>query len=149
MTLLKDDSPILKQRAKAFDIDNINLNAVTKLYDKMKEVMVDNKGIGLAAPQIGESVRAIIIRSECGEHGRFLINPEIISKSKKTDTKIERCLSYPDLKAAVKRHKEVTIQYYCIFDYKIKKTHFKDLQARCVQHEIDHLNGITLTDYRK
>ncbi|MFO7892058.1 MAG: peptide deformylase [bacterium] len=110
---------------------------------QMFSFMQASKGIGLAAPQIGILYRIITIDSEGME--RFLINPEIIRSSSNKDIEEEGCLSLPDQWYTINRSLEVEVKAR---SPEGKKLHFtaKGLNARIIQHEIDHLNGILICD---
>jgi len=105
-------------------------------------------GIGLAAIQVGILKRIVVIdiSKEEKKNPLFLVNPEIIYKSKNTSVYEEGCLSLPGQFAEIERPAECHIKY---IDYngKEKKLETKGLLATCIQHEIDHLNGILFIDY--
>jgi len=110
---------------------------------QMFSFMQASNGIGLAAPQIGILYRIITIDSE--EMERFLINPEIIRSSSNKDIEEEGCLSLPDQWYNINRSLEVEVKAR---SPEGKKFHFTatGLNARIIQHEIDHLNGILICD---
>lgn len=117
--------------------------AIEKLLDDMAETMYDADGIGLAAVQIGVPKRVIVM--DVGEGLIELINPEILSKSGE-QTGMEACLSLPGMRGEVTRAQHVTVRG---LNRKGETVEFaaSDLLARCVQHEVDHLNGILFIDY--
>jgi peptide deformylase len=123
------------------DIPNNSSYDVGSLLDSMWACMYGQKGIGLAAPQLGQTKRAIVMHVNGLK--LELINP-VISKlyGGKTTSK-EGCLSYPGEKVNIIRHKQVVIEGY---DRKWvwQKRKLKGLAAMCAQHEVDHLNGITI-----
>jgi len=110
---------------------------------KMFSFMQKSKGIGLAAPQVGILYRIITIDSEGME--KFLINPEIINSSSDKNTEQEGCLSLPDQWYNINRFLELEVKAR---SPEGKKLHFnaQGLNARIIQHEIDHLNGILICD---
>ena len=115
----------------------------------MLETMYAAPGIGLAAIQVGILKRLVVIDISKGEEEKkpvFLINPRIIHRSKKTSIYEEGCLSLPGQFAEIERPAECTLKY---IDYNGKEKELKadGLLATCVQHEIDHLNGILFIDY--
>ena len=114
----------------------------------MLETMYEAPGIGLAAVQIGILKRLIVIdiSKEEKKNPIFLINPEIITKSKNKSVYEEGCLSLPGQFAEIERPAECLIKY---LDYQGKQKELKatGLMATCVQHEIDHLNGVLFIDY--
>ena len=122
---------------------------VKKLMDDMLETMYAAPGIGLAAVQIGVLKRAIVIdlsKEDGKRNPLFLVNPEITFKSKELTTYEEGCLSIPNQFAEVKRPSECKINF---LDYNGNKDelHAQGLLATCIQHEIDHLNGILFIDH--
>ena len=116
---------------------------IKKLEEDMIETMENNKGIGLAAPQVGVLKRVIIAETEQGP--REFINPEIIRKSKEKDSMEEGCLSFPGLFLKIKRAKEIEVK---ALDKEGRDVRVKaqGLIARIIQHEIDHLDGILILD---
>ena len=120
-----------------------------KLLDDMLETMYAAPGIGLAAVQVGILKRLIVIDISKDKEKKkplFLINPEIISRSKKTSTYEEGCLSLPGHFAEIERPAECQIKFIN-YEGKEKELKADGLLATCIQHEIDHLNGILFVDY--
>lgn len=121
------------------------------LIDNMFETMRAAPGVGLAAPQIGESLRLVVVEynDDEDENARpkkyVLINPEIIKRSEETVTDIEGCLSLPGLAGKVERNQAVTIKAKNRFG-KPLKIEAVDWLARIFQHEIDHLDGVLYID---
>jgi peptide deformylase len=139
------NDPILRQVAKA--VPEVT-KAIEKLLDDMAETMYDAEGIGLAAVQIGVAKRVIVV--DIGEDGPGLIeliNPEIVAESG-SDRASEGCLSLPGAQGDVTRPANVTVRGMNrqgeIVEYEAT-----GMLARCLQHEVDHLNGILFTDYLK
>lgn len=122
------------------------------LADDMLETMYDAPGIGLAAPQIGQMHRLIVLDcvKEEGQAPRPLImfNPEIIAASDDTSVYEEGCLSIPDQYAEVTRPAEVSVRWLDTNGNE-QTEDFAGLWATCVLHEIDHLNGKLFIDYLK
>ena len=115
----------------------------------MLETMYSAPGIGLAAVQVGVLKRLIVIdisKEKDKKNPLFLINPEIISRSKKTSIYEEGCLSLPGHFAEIERPAECHVKY---IDYTGKEKEIKanGLLSTCIQHEVDHLNGILFIDY--
>ena len=141
-----EPDPILRKKSQPFEkVDK----EVQRLMDDMLETMYDAPGIGLAAVQIGILKRLIVIDISKDEKKRdplFLINPVILKSSKKTSTYEEGGLSLPGQFAEIERPAECHLNY---IDYNGKKKKLKadGLLATCIQHEIDHLNGILFIDY--
>jgi peptide deformylase len=127
--------PILRKKAQA--IENID-GRVKKIVDRMAEVMYANKGIGLAAPQIGIPSRILIV--DIGEGPRVLINPEIVEGEGETVME-EGCLSLPTIELPVKRMEKVLVRGQDLRGKEISLELF-GFPGRVYQHEIDHLNGI-------
>jgi peptide deformylase len=128
---------------KASEILNISDTSIQILIDKMFETMYAEKGVGLAAPQVNESKQLITIDAE-GDKFIF-INPKITNKSEEMVLFTEGCLSVPNKELPIIRHKKVTIQYMDrIGKSCVLKAH--GFLAIVCQHEIDHINGILMTD---
>ncbi len=144
--ILTEPDPILRKKCEPLekvDIDTKNL------MDDMLETMYAAPGIGLAAVQVGILKRLIVIDISKGEEQKkplFLINPKIINQSKKTSVYEEGCLSIPGLFAEIERPAECILKY---IDYHGKEKELKaeGLLATCIQHEVDHLNGVLFIDY--
>ncbi len=129
-------------------IDEITEEIVELAHD-MLEVMYDEPGIGLAAPQVGETVRLIVVDTEwtgedAEQHPLVLVNPEILER----DGNIvwnEGCLSVPDFEAEVERSESVKLRALDLAGAELV-IDATELQAVCFQHEIDHLDGILFID---
>ena len=135
-------------RKKSEPLEKVD-NELKKLMDDMLETMYAAPGIGLAAVQVGVLKRLIVIdisKEKEKKNPIFLINPEIVSKSKNTSNYEEGCLSLPGYFAEIERPTECEIEY---LDYDGKKKELKanGLLATCIQHEVDHLNGVLFIDY--
>jgi len=143
--IVKIPDPVLRQIAKP--VDEIT-DGVRQLLDDMAATMYDAPGIGLAAPQINICQRLVVI--DCGKNdvpGLYkMINPEIIALSEEQAVLEEGCLSIPDQTAEVRRPAEVSIMY--LDETGATQTLTADgLLAACIQHEIDHLNGVLFIDH--
>ena len=141
-----EPDPILRKNSQP--IEKVD-DELRKLMDDMLETMYAAPGIGLAAVQIGILKRLIVIdlsKDEQKKEPLFLINPKITFKSKKTSIYEEGCLSLPGHFAEIERAAECSIDY---IDYHGKNQDLKasGLLATCIQHEIDHLNGVLFIDY--
>ena len=144
--ILTEPDPILRKKCEPLEKVDIETK---KLMDDMLETMYAAPGIGLAAIQVGILKRLVVIDISKGEEEKkpvFLINPQIIHQSKKTSIYEEGCLSLPGQFAEIERPAECTLKY---IDYNGKEKELKadGLLATCVQHEVDHLNGILFIDY--
>ena len=141
-----EPDPILRKKSETLEKVDDELRA---LLDDMLETMYAAPGIGLAAVQIGILKRLIVIdvsKDKDKKDPLFLINPEIISRSKKTSIYEEGCLSLPGHFAEIERPAECLIKF---LDYngKEKELNANGLLSTCIQHEVDHLNGILFIDY--
>ncbi len=115
-----------------------------KLIEKMKKTLAkEETGVGLAAPQVGKNIR--IILAVLGKKTTVLINPEILTHSKTSNLDDEGCLSIPQQFGKVERWNKIELKFY---DEKFtpKTRTLSDFDARVIQHEIDHLDGILFTD---
>lgn len=119
--------------------------ALVELAGKMLAQMKINRGVGLSANQIGVNKKFCVVAFDGGKQLMVLINPTIIKASKEKVKLYEGCLSAPGIYPPVKRHKEVMVQFQnlkgekCVYE-------MTDLDARIIQHEIDHLNGKMVVD---
>jgi len=126
---------------------------IRKLADDMFETMYDAPGIGLAAIQVARPLRLITMdlakRDENGETNpqpRVFINPEILSSSEDVAVYEEGCLSIPEYYEEVERPARVRVRFTDL-DGKLHEEDAEGLYATCIQHEIDHLNGVLFIDY--
>ena len=124
-------------------------DSIISTLNQMLECMYQNNGIGLAAPQVGILKRLVVI--DCSENKDIkkplkLINPEITKLSKNVSEFEEGCLSLPSQYAKVTRSSEIVLKYKNIKGM-ICENKFSGLEATCIQHEIDHLNGKLFVDH--
>src|SRR5215467_7428429 len=126
---------------------------IRKLAEDMLETMYDAPGIGLAAIQVAQPLRLITMdlakRDENGDTApqpRVFINPEIISRSEELSSYEEGCLSIPEYYEEVERPARVRVRFTDL-DGKVIEEDAEGLYATCIQHEIDHLNGVLFVDY--
>ena len=144
--ILIEPDPILRKKCESLEkVDD----QVRKLMDDMLETMYKAPGIGLAAIQLGILKRIVVIdisKENEKQNPLFLINPVITKKSKNTSIYEEGCLSIPGQFAEIERPAECTLRY---INYQGKNKELKadGLLATCIQHEIDHLDGILFIDY--
>tara|TARA_B110000211_G_C14048213_1_gene539988 strand:+ start:40 stop:558 length:519 start_codon:yes stop_codon:yes gene_type:complete len=144
--ILTEPDPILRKKCTSLEKVDDNLR---NLMRDMLETMYKAPGIGLAAIQIGILKRLVVIdiaKENEKKNPLFLVNPEIISLSKNTSIYEEGCLSLPGQYAEVERPAECQIKYLDFYG-KIKELKTEGILATCIQHEIDHLNGILFIDY--
>ena len=132
---------VLRQKAKK--VSRID-GSVQRLIDNMIETMQWANGVGLAAPQVGVSLRVIVVQMP-GEEPVALINPEIVKRTGEQEV-TEGCLSVPGYYGEIKRSAEVTV--------KGKDRHGKEVRIKAIglmtealEHEIDHLNGVLYIDH--
>lgn len=159
LPLIISPNPLLKKVST--EVEKVD-DDIKKLLKDMVETMYFERGVGLSAVQVGVLKRVVVMDvnykiDDCGDghchdshitntNPIMLVNPKIISASKELSTCFEGCLSFPEIRADVKRPKEVEVEYLDENGQKqILKA--KGLMATCIQHEIDHLNGITFVDY--
>ena len=118
---------------------------IKKLLDDMAETMYASEGLGIAAPQVGVSLRMVVVDVD---HKRYdIINPEIIA-FEGVNIDVEGCLSCPDLFGEVERAEKVRVKFTTRY-HKEKILDAEGLLARCIQHEVDHLNGKLFIDVAK
>jgi peptide deformylase len=122
---------------------------IRALAQDMIEVMYDEPGIGLAAPQVGEAIRLVVMDTGWTEEGAeknpiVLVNPEILSRDGEI-TWTEGCLSVPDFQADVERAARVRVRYRDL-DGREHEEDASELRAVCFQHELDHLDGVLFID---
>lgn len=131
-------------RTKAADVPQVT-KEVKRLIKDMQQTVKKAEGLGIAAPQVGVSKRVCLANF----NGKMtaLINPDIFWKSDEVATMEEGCLSLPGIDVNVERAVEIQVRY---LDEKgtEQERHLHDLDARVVQHEVDHLNGVLIVDYR-
>lgn len=142
--------PDPRLKTKSDPIAEVN-DEIRRLAADMFETMYHEQGIGLAAVQVGVLKRLLVADVEwraAGEIGRqyAMINPEIVSAEEEVNIYKEGCLSFPDQFADVERPKGVRVRYTDL-QGKIQEETFDGLMAVCIQHEIDHLDGIVFPDH--
>ena len=144
--ILTEPNEIL--RKKSLPVDSVDKD-LQILMDDMLETMYAAPGIGLAAIQVGIPKRVIVLDIEQKEGNKkplFLVNPEIIQKSKNLSTYEEGCLSVPGQFAEINRPDKCHVKYLDYYGEK-KEINAEGMLATCIQHEIDHLEGILFIDY--
>lgn len=159
-------APDARLKVKSKPVAKVD-DSIRKLMDDMVETMYASDGIGLSAVQVGVHKRVLVMdighgssrypdtqhlhhhhdhEHDCRSHIYFMANPEIIEESEEMNVYEEGCLSFPGQYAKVERPKKVKVRY---LDYDGKKQEIEadELLATCVQHEIDHLDGIVFVDH--
>ena len=144
--ILTEPDPFLRQKSNK--VDQVN-NEIRTLMDDMLETMYNAPGIGLAAIQVGVPKRVIVIdlsRDDQKKNPLYFVNPEIVVNSDNNAIYEEGCLSVPGQFAEIKRPNKCQVKY---LDYRgnEKILDAEGLLATCIQHEIDHLEGILFIDY--
>ncbi len=143
-------SPMLRRVSQDIDKDYPELD---KLIEDMFETMAVSDGVGLAAPQIGKSIRLFVIDGSPMEEDdpslagfrKVFINAKILNEEGDKWGFSEGCLSIPEIREEVMRQKEVTIEYYDE-NFVYHKETFDGVKARIIQHEYDHLDGVLFVD---
>ena len=155
--------PVLRAKARPLEAAEIRSGEVQQLIDDMFETMAEYRGVGLAAPQIHESVRLFVAGIPAGaaadddedegdDRGEMpliaLINPEITPVGREVSEDWEGCLSIPDIRGRVPRARQIVAKGY---DRNGKRVEIKasGFSARVIQHETDHLNGVLFFDRMK
>lgn len=156
--VVKYGSEVLRKPCKAVTKFDKKLQ---KLVNDMFETMYSTNGVGLAAPQVGENLRVLVIDVDYGserydESGNpsgktedynplVLINPVIVYKEGEVES-YEGCLSFPDVFFAVKRARKIVVKFQNLSGKEERIEAEEDLLCRCIQHEIDHLDGKLFID---
>ncbi|MCH5234994.1 MAG: peptide deformylase [Muribaculaceae bacterium] len=144
--------PVLRKKCEEVKADHPDLK---QLVANMFETMYNSEGVGLAAPQIGKSIRLIVIDGdvlsekfpECKDLKLTLVNPELeVIDDEDPVTREEGCLSLPGLSENVKRHEHVILKWMDE-DFQPHEQEFKGFASRIIQHEFDHLEGEVYTDH--
>jgi len=146
LPILTAPDPRLKK--KSLPVDTVDAG-VRQLMDDMLETMYDAPGIGLAAPQVGVLKRVVVLdidREDTKTGPLLMANPEIVAASDEDVSYEEGCLSVPDHYSDVVRPAKVTVRYLDR-DGKVQDLACDGLLATCVQHEIDHLDGVLFIDH--
>jgi peptide deformylase len=144
LKIITNPNPILRQKAKP--ITDVLTPEIQKLIPAMINTMLEKDGVGLAAPQVGQSIKLITVRHK--DDNLVMINPVIIKKSLLKEWDEEGCLSVPKIFGQVKRCKKVTVKYLDA-QGRPQKLSGEGFLARVIQHETDHLDGILFIDKAK
>jgi len=141
--------PVLRQRGRPLEKNDLRNPLMQKLIDDMIETMHEYNGVGLAAPQVHASLRlfvGVLVDDPDGKSAAtVLINPEIVPNSDSREEGWEGCLSIPDIRGMVPRYKDITVRALDR-DGRSIELRLKDFPARVAQHETDHLDGILFFD---
>ncbi len=141
-------APVLKQEcAPITEIDA----GVKRLAKRMLRDMYAADGCGLAAPQVGESVQLVVIDVDYGGDGEknpyVLINPVVVEADGEPQVGAEGCLSFPGISVPVERPSHVVVEAYNLDGDRMRYEAEGNLMCVCLQHEIDHLHGVTMIDH--
>lgn len=140
LQVVKYPAPVLRKKAPPIGRLTPEIIAFT---ERMLDTMYADHGVGLAAPQVGISLRIVVI--DVGDGPFAMINPVITGRDG-SQTGTEGCLSLPDLHGEVTRARVVSVSFLNIHGKKVT-LQGEDLMARCIQHEIDHLDGTLFIDH--
>ncbi len=141
LPIVCEPHPVLRQRAKR--VRNID-GSVQRLIDDMVETMHEAQGAGLAAPQVGVSLRVIVIELP-GEETLALVNPQIVKRSGERPVE-EGCLSVPGYRGEIKRSVKVVAKGLDRHGREVR-VKGEEFMAQALEHEIDHLNGVLYIDH--
>ena len=147
MKLVDEFDPILKQKCEPFDFENPIMDPY-ELSDELQKIRKEGSGVGLAAPQVGLNTQVLVIgmgnmETEGAEdYNQVFFNPTIIDTDGPEVYMLEGCLSFPGLFMKIKRPESITLEWYTEEDT-VCKERFTGMTSRILQHEIDHLNGLT------
>jgi peptide deformylase len=141
LNILHDGDEVLKRLSCSVILND----EIKEFIGSMKETMIDANGIGLAAPQVGRNIRVIVVKLQYGEI-QEMINPTVKWYSDQTVSIEEGCLSIPGHYIDITRPSKISVSFQDLSG-KYKRWKLKSLEARVVQHEIDHLDGVLMTDY--
>ena len=141
-------APHAALRAKARKVGPADADAVAALVPRMFDAMYKAPGIGLAAPQVGVGLRLVVIdlMPDNTPDPLVLINPQIVAASDALVTREEGCLSVPNQYADVSRPAQVTVRYHDLAGAQ-RQVEGEGLLAACLQHELDHLDGVLFVDH--
>ena len=145
-------APVLRQKAQEADLQD--REGIAALVQDLQDTLKVADGCGLAAPQIGVSLRVVIVDGDVvsdtypylKDFRRTLINPEILEESAQQVTYSEGCLSIPGIYCDVVRPKVITVRYFNDQLQEVTET-FDNFAARMIQHELSHLDGDLFTDH--
>jgi len=141
--IVREPSTVLRARARDLSVEETASQRTKNLVADMLRVMNEENGVGIAAPQVGVSLRVIIVETPSGP--RAFVNPKIIRRSWRTSLSEEGCLSVPGVFGLVKRHRAVTVRAMTpVGKQETIKT--DGLLSIIFQHEIDHLDGVLFID---
>ena len=147
MKLVEQYNPILSQKCEPFDFNNPIMDPY-KLAEELHKIRFKGRGVGLAAPQVGINTQALVMgmgdfKTEGTEdYNQIFFNPNILSTDGDKLYMLEGCLSFPGLVVKVKRPTDIVMEWWTEEDTRCEQQ-FDGITSRILQHEVDHLNGIT------
>jgi peptide deformylase len=144
-------NPLLRVPAESLSVAQIE--AAMPLFKSLEEIMLAHQGVGIAAPQVGQPLRAFIVASRPNDRyphaplmdPTIMINPELLWQNEEMEKDWEGCLSIPGIRAKVNRSTHIQVRYLNTSGDVIE-TEFTGFIARIFQHELDHLNGVVFLD---
>lgn len=150
LDILEAPHPVLAAKARDVRPDELGPDLARFMAD-MAETMYAAPGVGLAAPQVGDSRNIVVADPGNGDDDEerrlyLMVNPRIVARSKQMVETEEQCLSVPEMTIMVKRHLQVTIRWQHPETGDVFEETFEDWPAIVLQHELDHLVGTTLYD---
>ena len=140
--------PVLRRRARPLEPDQISTPRIQQLIDDMFETMRDSEGIGLAGPQVYESIRLFVAGVDDEERMMppvVMINPEVTPVGSDVEEDWEGCLSIPDIRGRVSRATDIKVRALDRYGTPLSMT-ANGFPARVIQHEVDHLDGVLFFD---
>ena len=149
MKLVEEFDAILRQKCNPFDFEEPIMDPY-ELSDGLQKIRKEGAGVGLAAPQVGLYTQVLVIgmgdfQTEGAEdYDQVFFNPTITSTDGKSVYMMEGCLSFPGLFLKIKRPENITLEWYTEEDT-VCSERFTGMTSRILQHEVDHLNGLTFT----
>jgi len=143
MKLLHYPNEFLNKKLDDVDLENPGFDP-KELKQQMVELMIESKGIGLSASQVGLNYQ-LFVMGDSKENSTICINPQVLQHTEATTVDMEGCLSFPGIFVPVKRPEEILVEYY---DENLEKvtTKITGYSVKCFLHEWDHLQGITFKD---
>ena len=147
MKLVEETHLILRQKCDPFDFENPIMDPY-ELSDELQKIRKEGSGVGLAAPQVGLNTQVLVIgmgnleTEGVEDYDQVFFNPNILSKGTEQIYMMEGCLSYPGLFVKIKRPTGIVMEWWTEEDTRCEEK-FSGMTSRILQHEVDHLNGIT------
>jgi len=147
MRLVDQFDPILMKKCELFNFDEPVVDPY-ELSDELQKIRAEGGGIGLAAPQVGINTQVLVIgmgdfKTEgASDYNQVFFNPTILSMGDEKTYMEEGCLSFPGLFVKVKRPTDIVMEWWTEEDTRCEEE-FKGMTSRILQHEVDHLNGVT------